>query len=332
MSDIHNLSTKNIKEFTKEDTIYIKDKNSFNKQQYLCQFVSYDAGAQRVTGTVLRNNQEYERGVGRELTAPLKDCSLFGESEMNGNKHPRRHSFDSLGYALNPLDAEKDVADVHVPEHESYAVISGGRRNSTGVALFGTSIAHNQTISITISTAKHNRSLNNDNIWAEKELIQIELSENQFAQFITSMNSGGIPCTIRRLGGKGMANPPYQTKQEIFEAEFKKEMNNFTLDVQKALESTTEILKKQSIGKEDKKQILENTSRLISHVNSTIPFIREQFREQMDDVIHDAKTQIEAFAENVIRTKGLEALAAQNPELKEIILKLQGKDKDGNKE
>ena len=65
---------------------------------------------------------------------------------------------------------------------------------------------------------------------------------------------------------------------------------------------------------------------LIMQVQSILPFIGDQFREQMDDVVNEAKIQIEAFAENVIRQKGLEALAANNPDLKDIILNL----KEGN--
>lgn len=321
-----NLSDKNIKDFTSEDTIYIRDYEAFNKDTFLCQFISFDAKKNRVTGKIIENNDgRYQRAVDKVITAALKDCGLYGESDMSSTRHGF-HWFDGMGYALNPHDAKKSNEKVHCPTHESFAVIRGSRHSSRGTALFGSSIQHNQSISITISTAEHNRSLNNDSIHNKKQIIEIEMSENQFAQFITTMNHGsGIPCTIRHINGKKMSDPPFQTKQELFEAEFQKDMDNYTIDLEKTLANTMAILEKPNIGKEDRKVILSNIQSLVRKLNDDMPFMRTQFREQMDGVVNEAKIQIEAFAENVIRNKGLEALAEKNPDLKDIILELRGK-------
>ena len=330
-NEVKNLSTKNIKDFNPDvDTIYIKDYKAFNQAAFLCKFKSFDAKKLRVTGEVIANNEDYQHEVGREVTAKLADCYLYGESESGGEKRSYCHWFDSLGFALNPIDAQKRIDDIHTPKHESFAVIRGSRRNSRGTSLFGSGIQHNQTITITICNATHTRSLNNDSIYGGKEIIEVELSENQFAQFITSMNNGGgIPCTIRHMNGKRMSDPPFLTKQEMFEGEFQNDMDNYTLDLEKTWNDVEAVLSKPSIGKGDKELIAKGVQKLISMINSNLPFVRKQFREQMDDVVNDAKVQIEAFAENVIRTKGLEALAKDNPDLKDIILEITGRKEKG---
>ena len=319
-----NLTTKNIREFTSEDTIFIRDKNSFNKDVFLCQFMHYDEAKQRVTGQIISPNDERQDGmVGNVITDSLKNCSLFGSD----GEREHHQWFDSLGYAKNPIEDMKDHEDIHVPKHESYGVIRMSKHMHNGTKLFGSSIQHNQTISITICRATHERTLNHDWIHGGEELIEVEMSENQLAQFITSPNQGsGIPCTIRHVNMKRASEPPFITKQELFTEEFKKKMHNYAVDLQKTIAETEAILKKPNITKSDRELMQRGINSLIMQVQSNLPFIGDQFREQMDDVVNEAKIQIEAFAENVIRQKGLEALAANNPDLKDIILNL----KEGN--
>ncbi len=325
--ETENLNTKNIKDFTPEDTIYIRDKDHWNKILLLCQFVSYNEKTKSVTGVFIEcdYNTEHTRGyrveVGKQITASLKNCALYG-SVNDTIKHAHYNWFDHLGYALNPFEAEKQSTNhVHIEEHESYGVIRGSRHSSNSTPLFGTSVTHNQTISISIHTAKHERDLANDWIHPRKEIIEIELSENQFAQFITDMNShGGTPCTIRHLGGKMMAKTPFIAKQELFQEEFEKKMENLSVDIKRVIHTSTDILKnKASINKADRELILKDMEALVTKVADNIPFVRQQFREQLDDMITEAKVEIEAFAENVIRTKGLEALGASNEEFKNIL-------------
>ena len=329
-----NINTKNIREFTSADTIYIRDLAGFNKPLYLCQFLGFNEKTGSVTGTIINdgcnemnNGSRLEREVGRELKAGLSKCSLYGKA--NEDSQSTNHWFDHLGYALNPYEAEKEETNnAHIESHESYAVIRGSRRNSNGTELFGTSVSHNQTISITICTATHKRDLANDWIHSGKELIEVELSENQFAQFVTSMNAGsGIPCTIRHISGKRAAPTPFISKQELFQQEFQKQMNNLTIDLRKTIEQTTDILtNKSTITKADRLMILGDVEKLVSKVSVNIPFVRDQFREQLDDMITEAKVEIEAFAENMIRRKGLEALGATNEEFRNILTQSEKKD------
>lgn len=320
-----NLNSKNIREFTPADTIYIRDKDAFNREIFLCQFSSFNEKTGAVTGIVLDDKERKIGGirvnVGKVLTANVKSCALYGVSNgVLGNAHC--HWFNHLGFALMPVDEEKqNENDVHVPEHETYGVIRGSRRTTKGTPLFGTSVSHNQTISITLLTATHKRDLANDFISGKREIIEVELSENQFAQFITSMNQhSGTPCTIRHINGKRTGPTPFISKQEVFQQEFEKKMSNLAVDIKKTIQTSTDILtNKATLNKDDRKMLLQNIKTLTDEVANNIPFVREQFREQLDNMITEAKVELEAFAENLIRTKGLEALGASNEDFRNIL-------------
>ena len=76
---------------------------------------------------------------------------------------------------------------------------------------------------------------------------------------------------------------------------------------------TLDILKnKATIGKGDREIIIAGIQRLINHFTDNVPFVQKQFQEGMEKVVLEAKSDIEAFVENKIRTAGLEAIANSN--------------------
>ena len=205
-------------------------------------------------------------------------------------------------------------------KHESYGMISLSRwQQSSETVLFGSSIKHRNTISITIREAKHTRDLNNDWYSADKELIEIEMSQSQFAEWITTPNVGfGVPCTIRRVNQIRREDPPFESKaatcRDEFEREMRKAAEGDTLYMQDALDI---LENKTSISKGDRETIKKAMKYLRAKITSTLPFIHEQFHEQMDKTITEAKAEIEAFVEHKVRTVGLEAIRDQRPELPE---------------
>src|SRR5476649_1943819 len=109
-------------------------------------------------------------------------------------------------------------------QHSSYAQISASRVTcgGNGLACYGSKLRHNRYINITISESELIRSINTDRYLAHKQLISVRLTENQFAQFITSMNiGGGTPCTLDRLIMKAIPEPPFHDEVSTVKNEFK---------------------------------------------------------------------------------------------------------------
>ena len=296
------------------------EKTRDNRNTFLCQFISFDPKSQKVKGKVIEamvNPRMYAHAIeqGWILENALKECSLYGKDKENAWGH--YHNFNSLGFALDPLEEYKVIEnEMHVSKHPSFGLISASRRSSSSnVKLFGSSIQHSQTITITISRARHDRTNGADYIHSENEIIEVEMSQVQFAEFITTMNQGsGIPCTLKHINRERIEEPPYISKADIFQDEFAAGMHNLSIKMQGLVKNTLEILKtKTNLTKGDKEIIIEDIEKLGQELSSNIPHMNNQFTKQMDKTIVEAKGEIEAFLENKIRSTGIAAL--NNPDV-----------------
>jgi len=99
------------------------------------------------------------------------------------------------------VDEEQDITlDSYGAEtHPGFGMIKANRVSSSGgVSLFDSEIKHQHFVSITLSGATRKRELNRDWIYERDQIIEVWLSEAQWAQLVSSMNAGGTPMTIHR--------------------------------------------------------------------------------------------------------------------------------------
>lgn len=216
---------------------------------------------------------------------------------------------------------KSDNATGESSTHESFGVISFGHvACGGGKPLFGSSLRHSNFVSLRISRAQLNRSLNYDRFMATETIVELDLSPVQFAEVITSMNRGdGIPCTLRRVNGKGMAEPPYTHKQEQFSKEFREDTKEVAARVDEALKFARELQEKPSATKGDRASLVKMLEMLRQAIGSNLPFVLDQFHEQMNKSVHEAKGEIEAFVQHRIVEAGLAAIhSAPTPTILEV--------------
>lgn len=316
---VKNLCTKKITEFTTDDTIYIQVMEGDMSRTYLCKFIEYDPRNASVIGEIIDVTEDYMKDkIGKQIRAKLHNCGLFGNAVENSDRAYYRW-FDSSLYAMHPLEEHKITENgLTIPKHPSYGIARFSRVNHSGrVPLFGSSIQHGNTITLTISKASHERDLSHDWYHTRDEMIEIEMSNNQFGELISSFNYGsGVPVTIKRLNHERMPDPPFLSKIDLFKGEFKNQMHNYAIDVQSGFEAAMDILKnKPNIGKGDREVIISAFEKVISKLKSSLPFINNSFHDAMDKAVVEAKGEIEAHFERYIREKGLEAIGAVAPKL-----------------
>lgn len=198
-------------------------------------------------------------------------------------------------------------------EHESYGLVGFYRRSGGSENLFGSSIRHGTTIALQIKTASRIRNLSNYWVHGEKDLIELVLSANQFANLLTSMNCGdGIPCTLKYVMGKRMADPPAVEQRELFEQEFKRDVDKVTKSARVALSEITKMFEtKTSIGKADRAEILGKIQTIVNLLTDSIPFVQSQFNEAMDKTVSEARSEVDSFIETKIHSLGIEALNSE---------------------
>lgn len=206
--------------------------------------------------------------------------------------------------------------------HPSYGTLAFSRRTGGATPLFGSSIEHRDTIAMTLYHADITRDLHRDSIYGYKKIAEVEMSYSQFAEAITSMNMGGeVPVTIRWTEKDGRIPAcDFVNKREQFADEFKEHVSKAMDDSKNLIKEVSELFnQKKTLTKADKENIMGKLLKLSQNIGCNMDFIADQFNEQMDKTVMEAKGEIEAFCQNKINSIASASLV----EHKDDILKLE---------
>lgn len=204
-------------------------------------------------------------------------------------------------------------------DHESYGMIDIARSQGGTRTLFGSDVKHSNTIRLTIKQADYTRSLNSDWYHGKYDLIEIELSPVQFAEAITNMNTGGVPCTIKTFNGKYMQECPTMNKKEMFRKELKEDIDEVNDKISLMISEVGEIISgKKPMNKTEKDNILSGLKRIQQQLTKNMPYVAECFDEQIEKSVSHSKAEVEAYIQHKITSMGLKALKDEN-----VILELE---------
>lgn len=303
---IGNLQTKNIKDFNSEDTIYLTGGTSQFPITYYCQFEKYESG--KVTGKKIKsmvNESSHSSEAGESITCKLDRASLYGKGGKD--KRTSYHHFDVLGFCYYELDVKYE--DSELPqEHPSYCTVRFARIQSNGnQAFFGASIKPNNYVQLEIYEADIRRDLSHDWIHGNKRIIEVAMTEQQFAECITSLNMGsGTPATLKFLGNSRLPEPPFMGKAEQHSKEFANKMSELAGTISLNMEKARTILNADKpMSKKERAEILNIIDSGLMQISSNIPFYDKSFKEQMNRTISEAKMEIEQHIVNRARAVGL---------------------------
>lgn len=204
-----------------------------------------------------------------------------------------------------------------IEKHESYGLLSISRATTTPARnLFGSSIKHTHLICLRIARGSKRRSLNQDWYHEEDYLLEAEMSATQFADAITSLNTGpGVPITLTFVEGKGVEHCPEVNVRREIQEEFKAKCEEMSKELVVLQEQIDTILDKKSILVKDREELRSAVDTLICQIANNMPFIHSQFNEAMDKTSTEAKGEIEEFFNHAIHRFGLEKLKERLSEL-----------------
>lgn len=190
--------------------------------------------------------------------------------------------------------------------HPAFAQIGAYRVSGGNTALYGSDFKHNAYMTIVISRSELNRSLNRDWHHGRKEIIEIALSEAQWATFVSSPGMGsGVPCTLQHLMGEqvpGLPDPASRSDQ--FSDEMKKKLEGSAQSVRDAIASIDAL----GLPKGKTTTLRGALSSLLTQLNSNLPFVASQFEEHMEDTVEKAKQEVHGYMTSVLTRAGLESL------------------------
>ena len=206
------------------------------------------------------------------------------------------------------------MIETNKEKHESYGMISLNRSYGSEQYLFGSSIPHDNVITLTIREGEVDRTLNKDWFSGKRRLIQVNMSESQFAELITSFGQGdGVPCTLREVMGERKEECPFENKRMQFENEIKEHIEEIHSDTEKLIKEVAYLFnEKKTLNKADKEKVIDLLNKINREIKSNTPFIMSQFNEQMDKTVKEAKGEVEAFTQNKMHSLALDALKKDN--------------------
>lgn len=189
-----------------------------------------------------------------------------------------------------------------VTTHPAFAQI-GASRVSGNTALYDSDFRHNHYMTISIRRSELHRGLNRDWHFGREEIIEVALTESQWATFVSSSNMGsGVPCTLQRLDGKmvpGLPDPEKRTDQ-------------FSVEMRKSMQNVLDRLDALIAGAKTKAQKHE-MEMLRQQIVSNLPFVASQFEKHMEDTVEDAKQEVHGYMTGLLQRAGLQALSGDLP-------------------
>ncbi len=197
--------------------------------------------------------------------------------------------------------------------HPSYATVnlsrvSGNRR------LFRSKNRHQHYVSLSISTAKVITTDGHETVMPERELIEVDMSETQFARMITGIGLGsGTPATLNRFLFSCIPDPEeksdeHQHKERIQECG------------QRAVSRLKELLAQFQALSDAKsrptlsqlREFLKNASSIVANLPNNLAYTHEVLHELFEERVDEAKSEIDAYLQSVVHRTGIDVLTGGN--------------------
>jgi hypothetical protein len=143
-------------------------------------------------------------------------------------------------------------------------------------------------------------------------LIDIDLSNSQFAELITTMNIGeGVPCTIKGFDQKRVDQTGLDDEVDAFSVSTKYFMDNlkkFALKLADLKMAAKEVIDKSKLNTKYKEGLSSVINQMEQEIKSNMPFYVQQFEGVAEKVVTECKTEVDAYVSNRVTKLGLEVI------------------------
>jgi hypothetical protein len=200
-------------------------------------------------------------------------------------------------------------------KHPSFGQIKFSRCNGGNQGFYGSELPQDHYITMEVKNSEIQRDLRRDWHFAYSlPLIEIRMTASQFSEMLTSLNHGsGVPCTIEMVNMKPIEKYPQpESRKEFVHRKFKDRMTEFAKTLKIKQNRVKELTAKKTLSKADQEELNRTVEWLTTEVASNIPFFAECFQETMDEIVVDAKAEVENAIQHKITTLGLTELHKQN--------------------
>ncbi|MER6520091.1 hypothetical protein ABT246_24955 [Streptomyces sp. NPDC001553] len=189
--------------------------------------------------------------------------------------------------------------------HPAFGVAVVTRRHGTGRSLFQSDLLHNETVSLSVHEATRGRDLNHDSVHPRQVLVEIEMSLTQWGSLVSSIGLGsGVPVTIRRTEHEpSVPEIPHQPRTAENLREVREVTDRMYARVKEATAALHEAIHAKK-GVRATKEALSALENAVAHVGSNAQFAVDSLVEASEQVVAQARADIEAHVLEVVRLTG----------------------------
>ena len=180
---------------------------------------------------------------------------------------------------------------------------------------YGSDFVHQQCVQITVEESEHNRNLSHDWYFPKKTIVELRMSEAQWAAFVSSFNMGtGIPCTLTYVRDRGdEAYVPGLPDPDV-RREYSKEVAETMKDSIKSLVELRGAIERAGLSKKKENELLSHLNHSLMEIQSNVPFVQKSFDKHVENSVERAKVEVHAYLNNAMTSAGLKALTQEQEE------------------
>lgn len=199
-----------------------------------------------------------------------------------------------------PTKTDSKLKDNVRFEHPAFGMISVTETCGGDSVLFGSDVDHTYKISLRIQTACMERGLNSDWYHDQKQMVEVEMTHQQFSMLQGSIGKQGVPCTLRYVPiSTELKQVPgidrYESKIDTFSREIEGDFKKALEGVREQIATLNSLIESGKIGKKDIKEVAHNLKCRVDNLPSNMAYLMTQMQDMLETAKNDTKAQVEAY-------------------------------------
>jgi len=226
---------------------------------------------------------------------------VYGSTQSTGTSDPATDTEETTMRDTQPATRNERGDETH----PAFGLIGVTRRSSTpGAVLFDSDMRHQHSVVVSLSTATRKRDLNHDWIHPEETVVEVQVSEAQWASFVSSMGMGnGVPCTVIHRDGKNVPDLEYDPRLAHSMAEVKEAAARTFGEIDAAM-AAYDALDSKATAKE-KREAVDRIRDATRHAQANIRYASETLTKHAENVVQRSRADIEAMSMQAAQALGL---------------------------
>jgi hypothetical protein len=183
--------------------------------------------------------------------------------------------------------------------HPAWGLVGASRVSSgQGAVLFDSDIRHGHYVVVRLRRATRKRDLSHDWKHGDEQIVEIAMSEAQWASFVSTMNVGdGVPCTIESVGMETMPGVEYEPRLAVSMEEVDNAAQKSMEEIQAAFDAYEEH--KTKANRDTLKYAIKNAP-------ANMGFAAKKLSEHAENVVQRARADIEAMVVSKAEQLGID--------------------------